>query len=154
MGGARVTTGTADGEQMPGDPDGFIVDTSVWIEFLRAGEAQAGDRLADGVRSGQRIIVPETVMLELLSGPTDELVAAKRRRLLESFEIAPLVPMADSLRAASIQRACRRAGNAVRSLGDCLIAATALRLGVPVMHRDRDFEVLAAHVGLRTVALG
>ena len=131
----------------------MIVDTSVWIEFLRPGASVGGDRLEAMIRSGDRIVVPETVMLELLSGPTDEAVAAQRQRMLEAFEVEPLVPFADSLRAASLQRNCRRSGETVRSLGDCLIAAVALRLDLPVLHRDRDFDVLAAHSGLRTKSL-
>lgn len=131
----------------------MIVDTSVWIEFLRPGSSAAGDRLAQMIERGERIVVPETVLLELLSGPTDELVAARRRRMLESFEIAPVEPLADTLRAAALQRECRRAGETVRSLGDCLIAAAALRLALPIVHRDRDFEVLRAHCGVQTVAL-
>lgn len=133
--------------------EGIVVDTSVWIEFLRSGESSAGDRLAREIAAGTRIVVTETVILELLSGPTDELVAARRRRLLESFELAPAMPIADSLRAAALKRECRRAGRTVRSLGDCLIAAVALRMSLPVMHRDRDFEILAEHAGLRTIPL-
>ena len=41
----------------------MIVDTSVWIEFLRAGASVAGDQLEALIRSGERIVVPETVML-------------------------------------------------------------------------------------------
>lgn len=140
--------------RLTGEPDdAIVVDTSVWIEFLRTGPSSAGDRLEAEIREGRRIVVPETVLLELLSGPTDELVAARRRRMLESFELMPAMPLADSLHAAELQRECRRAGHPVRSLGDCLIAAVGLRMGVPVMHRDRDFEILAAHTGLRTVSL-
>lgn len=131
----------------------MIVDTSVWIEYLRPGASEAGDRLATLIEGGERIVVPETVLLELLSGPTDEVVAAKRRRMLESFEVAPAVPVLDTLRAASLQRECRRAGETVRSLGDCLIAAVALRTALPVLHRDRDFEVLRARCGLETISL-
>lgn len=131
----------------------MIVDTSVWIEFLRTDASAAGDRLESAIRRGERVMVTETVMMELLSGPTDELVAARRRRMLESFEVVPLAPIVDSLSAARLQRECRRAGETVRNLGDCLIAAVALRTGVPVLHRDRDFEVLARHCGLRTVSL-
>jgi len=131
----------------------MIVDTSVWIEYLRPGPSAAGDHLQEMIARGDRIVVPETVLLELLSGPTDELAAARRRRLLESFEVAPAQPLADSLRAASLQRECRRAGETVRSLGDCLIAAVALRLDLPVLHRDRDFETLRTHCGVSTVSL-
>lgn len=131
----------------------MIVDTSVWIEYLRPGESSAGDHLEAAIRQRERLVVTETVMMELLSGTTDELVAARRLRLLESFEVVPLATVVDSLSAAHLQRACRRAGETVRNLGDCLIAAVALRVGIPVLHRDRDFEVLGRHCGLRTVSL-
>ncbi|UAL31450.1 PIN domain nuclease [Nocardioides rotundus] len=131
----------------------MIVDTSVWIDFLRPGSSAAGDRLEEMVTTGDRIVVPETVLMELLSGPTDEIVAAQRQRMLEAFYLEPVVPLADSVRAASLQRSCRRGGDTVRNLGDCLIAATALRLDLPVVHRDRDFEVLARHSDLRTESL-
>lgn len=131
----------------------MIIDTSVWIDFLRSGPSDAGDHLAARIKREERIVVPETVLLELLSGPTDELVAARRRRMLESFEIAPSEPVVDALRAAALQRECRRAGETVRSLGDCLVAAVSLRLALPVLHRDRDFEVLRAHCGVQTVSL-
>lgn len=129
----------------------MIVDTSVWIEYLRPGESAAGERLADRIRAGSRIVVPETVLMEVLSGPTDEATAGRRRRMLEAFEVAAYAPLVDSARAAALQRACRRGGETVRNLGDCLIAAIALRLDLPVMHRDRDFEVLARHAGLGTL---
>jgi predicted nucleic acid-binding protein len=130
-----------------------IVDTSVWIEFLRPGASSAGAHLAAMIEGGDDIVVPEIVMLELLSGTGDETLAATRQRMLEAFDVVPLAPLADSLRAAAVQRACRRGGRPVRSLGDCLVAATALRVGIPVVHCDRDFEVIADHAGLATVSL-
>lgn len=131
----------------------MIVDTSVWIEFLQHGTSVAGDHLEGLIRTRQRLIVPETVLMELLSGSTDEVVIERRRRMLESFDVAPLEPLVDSLAAARLQRDCRRGGESVRNLGDCLIAAVALRLDVSVLHRDRDFEVLRRHCGLQTVSL-
>lgn len=131
----------------------MIVDSSVWIDYLRPGTSAAGDHLESLIRRRDHLMVPETVLMELLSGSTDEIVANRRLRLLESFELVPLQPIADSLLAARLQRECRRAGETVRNLGDCLIAATALRLSVPVLHRDRDFKTLGRHCGLRTVSL-
>lgn len=131
----------------------MIVDTSVWIEYLKPGPSAAGDHLESAIRERSRLVVTETVLMELLSGTTDELVTARRLRLLESFEVVPLAPLVDSLAAARLQRECRRAGESVRNLGDCLIAAVALRIGIPVLHRDRDFEVMGRHCGLRTVSL-
>nr|WP_281497488.1 PIN domain-containing protein [Ornithinimicrobium sp. F0845] len=120
---------------------------------MRPGRSAAGDHLESLIRGREHLVVPETVMLELLSGTTDEAVAARRRRMLESFDVVPLTPGVDSLTAARLQRQCRRSGDTVRNLGDCLIAAVALRLGIPVLHRDRDFETLSTHCGVPTISL-
>lgn len=45
--------------------------------------------------------------------------------------------------AAELYRAARRAGFTVRSGVDCLIAACAIRHGLTVLHRDRDYPALA-----------
>lgn len=45
--------------------------------------------------------------------------------------------------AACLHRAARRAGFTVRSGVDCLIAACAIRHGLTVLHKDRDYGVLA-----------
>lgn len=45
-----------------------------------------------------------------------------------------------------------RATGSARSMVDCLIAATAQRLGQPVLHLDRDFELLASVSDLELVA--
>jgi predicted nucleic acid-binding protein len=131
----------------------MIVDTSVWIEFFQNTDSTASRWLADGITAGSALVVPEVVFMELLVGTTDEEVAAVRRRFLQRFDIEPLAPLRDSEDAAAIHRRCRRAGNTVRSLIDCQVAAMALRLNLEVVHRDRDFDVIATHCGLRTVAL-
>ena len=50
--------------------------------------------------------------------------------------------------AASLHRRCRRDGETVRKLIDCLIAAVAISAEAAVLHSDRDFEVIARHTGL------
>ena len=51
--------------------------------------------------------------------------------------------------AAALYRRCRRQGETVRKLLDCLIAAVAIRAGTPILHNDRDFDVLARHTELQ-----
>ena len=53
-------------------------------------------------------------------------------------------PMEESLfiEAAGLYRAARRQGLTVRSSVDCLIAACALRHDMPVLHKDRDYDLL------------
>jgi predicted nucleic acid-binding protein len=51
--------------------------------------------------------------------------------------------------AVDLHRAARRAGHTVRSEVDRLVAACALRHGLTVPHRDRDFYTLASISTLR-----
>jgi predicted nucleic acid-binding protein len=54
------------------------------------------------------------------------------------------------LEAAEIYRQGRRKGYTIRSTMDCLIAAIAIRNGVPVWHKDRDFSAISRYTGLRS----
>lgn len=130
----------------------MIADTSAWIEFLRATGSPVHHRLRAEIDHGE-VIVPELVVMELLVGAHDDGFARRLRALLHSFEIAPLAPLVDSERAAALQRRCLAGGRRVRNMVDCLIAATAIRLGEPVLHADRDFDVLADVTELNAVAL-
>jgi predicted nucleic acid-binding protein len=130
-----------------------IVDTSVWIEFFRGTGSGAHRALEDRIRTGAPIVVPDVVLSEVLVGTTDEAAAARLEQTLVQFEIAPVAPVADARSAAQIHRACRRQGEMVRNLGDCYVAAAALRLQLPILHRDRDFEVMARIVGVATVSM-
>ena len=131
----------------------MIVDTSVWIEFLTTTKSSASRWLGDRIATESKIIVPEVVLMELLIGTTDEDTAAQRRRLLQRFHIEPQAPLRDAEDAAAIHRRCRRGGDTVRSLIDCQVAAMALRMGVVVAHRDRDYETIRTHCGLQTKPL-
>ena len=52
-------------------------------------------------------------------------------------------------RAVELYRQCRRSAVTVRSTVDCLIAASALRHGLIIVHCDRDFDAIARVTGLR-----
>ena len=51
--------------------------------------------------------------------------------------------------AALLYRLCRREGDTVRKLIDCLIAAVAIGADIPILHNDNDFDLLARHTDLK-----
>ncbi|HEV7721449.1 MAG TPA: PIN domain nuclease [Iamia sp.] len=133
----------------------MIVDTSVWIEYLQNTGSEADELLAAAIDVDDAITIPEVVRMELLIGPTDEERAKERRRFLDGFDVVALEPLIDAEEAAAIHRRCRRAGETPRNLIDCMIAAVAIRRDEQVLHRDRDFDVIARHTTLQVVsALG
>ena len=127
-----------------------LVDSSVWIAFLRDSGGPEVD-LLEQLIDERRAATTDVVLLEVLAGTTDEERAARLRRFLAGAELLRQESPADAEQAAALYRACRRAGETPRSLNDCLIAAVALRHDVPLLHRDRDFTVLAQHTDLRLV---
>lgn len=128
----------------------IVVDTSAWVEFLRATGSEADVALQAAVRTGAAVGVPDVVRLELLAGASEDAVE-DLRRMLARFTALPASSPADHDLAAALYRDIRRTGHTVRSLVDCLVGAVALRLDVPVLARDRDFELLAAVSPLRLV---
>jgi predicted nucleic acid-binding protein len=95
------------------------------------------------------LITTEPVIMELLAGARTERRAEAIRRVLERHLVAPVGGIRTFESAAAIYRSCRQGGETVRRTMDCLIAAVALRLGVSLLHNDRDFEVIARHSDLR-----
>ena len=123
----------------------ILIDTSAWVEFLRdTGSATCNrvDALLDG-----EIAVCDAIRMEVLAGARDERHLQSLRRLLARATVIPTEP-ADYDEAAALYRLCRRKGESVRRLIDCLIGSVALRAGVPVLHNDADFDALARHANL------
>jgi len=124
----------------------ILVDTSAWVEFLRDTGSPVSRRV-DAVLDAD-IATSEPVRMEVLAGARDDRHLSDLRRLLARASLVP-VRATDYEEAASLFRVCRRQGETVRKLIDCLIAAIAIRVDIPVLHADADFEVLARHTPLR-----
>lgn len=127
----------------------FVADTSAWVDFLRGARSWQSERLRAGL-IGREIIVVEPVLMEVMSGARVDGVG-ETLRLMDSQRYAPMAPRLDFLDAATVYRELRSRGLTVRSQIDTLIAATAIRLGLPVLHRDRDYDVIAEHTSLALV---
>ena len=123
----------------------ILVDTSAWVEFLRGTGSPACNRV-DELLAGD-IATCQPIRMELLAGARDERHLRDLRGLLARATILPTLPT-DYEDAAGLYRTCRRRGETVRRLIDCLIAVHAIREGVPLLHADADFAVLTRHAGL------
>lgn len=123
----------------------ILVDTSAWVEFLRGTNSAVCNRV-DALLDDE-LAICHPVRMEVLAGARDERHLRDLRGLLGRATQVPTEP-ADYEGAATLYRVCRRRGESVRKLIDCLIAATAIRASTPVLHADHDFEVLARHTPL------
>jgi predicted nucleic acid-binding protein len=129
----------------------WLVDTSAWVEFFRR---PARLTLDDLVPDPDLIVTCLPVLQEVLQGFDDDRAYAIAWASMSAW---PRVD--DPLGAGAVERAvelyrqCRRSAITVRSSVDCLIAASALRHGLTVVHCDRDFDAIARVTGLRHLDL-
>lgn len=126
----------------------ILVDTSAWVEYDRATRSPVDVRLTELIRTSSPVAVTEPVIMEVLAGAKDERRERELRRLLERFDLLRFDSGVDFDGAMRIYRTCRRAGITPRGLVDCMIAAVAARLGVPVLARDGDYVQIATVVAL------
>ena len=88
--------------------------------------------------------------MEVMAGVPD--TDTDTRQALNECLYLPQRGITDAIEAAAMYRTCRRRGETPRRLTDCLIGAVAIRNAMPVLHRDRDYDVLARHAGVAVTA--
>ena len=128
----------------------ILVDTSAWIELLRATGHPAHVTLRHHLERRSPIATSEPIIMEILAGTRNRGEGTRLRARLVALPRLAVRGLADFESAAELYRACRGRGSTVRKLIDCLIAAVAVRENATLLHNDRDFELLARHTRLRT----
>jgi predicted nucleic acid-binding protein len=117
-----------------------LVDSSVWIAVFRR------ERPVDltALVSFDDVVTCLPVVQEVLQGFREETAFRKAKQAMLSLPVVDS-PLDAGLfeSAVDLYRSARRAGLTIRSSVDCLIAASAIRHDLQILHRDRDFTALA-----------
>jgi predicted nucleic acid-binding protein len=128
-----------------------LVDTSVWIDLFRDTTGGRRTTLLAAV-AGDEIVLTCFHQLELLQGAADEPEWTQLSTYLDEQTYLELGASSWAA-AARTYFDLRRLGKTVRSPVDCCIAQVALDHDVLLLHRDRDFETIAAIRPLRQLRL-
>ena len=132
----------------------ILVDSSAWVEFLRATGSGTHASLRAALQEGTELASTDVILMEILAGARDDEDRDRLRRLLFGFSFLAVEGPADYESAAELYRLCRQAGETPRKLSDCLIAAVAIRNDAELLCQDADFLVIARHAPLRLAAPG
>ncbi len=132
----------------------ILIDTSAWIEYFRG----TGSTAALEVRrllsdEADQLAMCEPVAMEILCGATNDDTRTRLERLVNGLPSLSVDNAVDFRTAADIYRTARRAGETIRSINDCLIAAVAIRHHARIVHRDADFAVIARMTSLDAASL-
>ena len=129
----------------------ILVDTSVWIDVLRDRRGRRR-KVLDATLEGDAPVLSRFHQLELLQGALDEHEWSLLKEYLDAQDYleCSATTWAD---AARINFDLRRRGKTIRSPIDCCIAQLAIEHDILLLHRDRDFEVIAGVRLLRQTRL-
>jgi predicted nucleic acid-binding protein len=119
----------------------FLVDTSAWIETLRAEGDPTVRRTVGELTADDRVVLCDAVRLELWNGARSARDHRLLRELEEQLETVPTTPETWAL-ARDLARSARGKGVTVPA-ADLLIAACAEQHGLGLLHHDIRFERLA-----------
>ena len=102
------------------------------------------NRLKEKLNDRESIAYNELILLEIIQGFRKR---PEREEIEDAFSsfICSQHKRSTTLLAAEIYRELQRKGKRIRSIVDCLIAATAIETGATILRKDRDFEFIAEH---------
>ena len=130
----------------------IVVDSSVWIDHLNDCRT-ARVVLLRQVIGRELILVGDLILLEVLQGLRSDAEAARVERALRRFEVVSLLDADRAPRAAANYRTLRARGITVRKTVDLIIGTFCIDQSHTLLHDDRDFDPMEAHLGLRILTI-
>ena len=128
----------------------ILVDSSVWIDFLRGNETQQTIRLKS-LLGVERVAVGDLILAEVLQGCHKPGSFDSTRKLLDGLDFIALGGYRVSIEAAANFLKLRALGYTIRKTIDTIIATKCILSGIELLHNDRDFEPFEKHLGLKSV---
>src|SRR3990172_1969300 len=101
----------------------ILVDTSVWVDFLRGKKSAQRHILHRLIEEEEDISITEIILTEIIQGISNDRDFQTIKDYLLEFPIYMPKGIETYLKAAEIYRTCRRKGKTVRKTVDCIIAA-------------------------------
>lgn len=127
-----------------------IVDTTVWIDYLR-GADNPETRWLDRELQKQRLGLTDLILCEVLQGIRDQSTFTRVQAELLKFQVFQTGGAGLAVAAAQNYRNLRHHGYTVRKTIDSLIATFCLQAKHELLHRDHDFDPFEKLLGLRVV---
>ena len=123
----------------------YLVDTSVWIDYLRDREGPHVTFLEELLRDPQTVGISHIIYMEILQGARDMAAYEDLQTYFSGQRFHGFRdPVEGHAMAGRIYLLCRREGITLRSAIDCLIAQCAIESDLILLHHDRDYSRIAS----------
>jgi len=127
----------------------ILVDTSVWVDFLR-GEDSPHRRVLHGLIEDEAdISITGAILTEILQGIKNDRDFQGTKDCLLEFPIYGPKGVETYISAAQLYRDCRKKGKTVRKTIDCIIATICMENDLTLLHKDGDFDLIGSCTNLK-----
>ena len=127
----------------------ILVDSSVWIDYFKGTVNEETDFL-DRALGLEPVGIGDLILTEVLQGVRSDSEYRKVKRLMLELSIFELLGQDRAIRAANNYRALRKKGVTIRKTNDLIIGTFCIDESLSLLFRDRDFEPMIQHLGLRS----
>ncbi|HBA84005.1 MAG TPA: VapC toxin family PIN domain ribonuclease [Verrucomicrobia bacterium] len=127
-----------------------IVDTSAWIEFFQNANSEVAQKV-DQALEQDLIGIGDLIYCEVMQGLYHAEQQDRISKLLLSLPQFEMVGFQIAAKSASNYRRLRTKGVTIRKTIDVLIGTFCAENGHHLIHNDRDFDLMASHIGLKVL---
>lgn len=131
----------------------ILVDTSVWIDFLKGTNSPERHLLHKLIEEEEDISITDIILTEVLQRIKEDRDFKMVKDYLLEFPVYKAKGIETYLMAAEIYRNCRKKGKTVRKTVDCIIAAICIENNLILLHKDSDFDIIEKCVGLKVLKM-
>ena len=126
----------------------ILVDTSAWIEYFRNGAPSVVHKVEKSLRE-EDVAIGDLIYCEILQGIYSESQRKQVEDLLLTLPRFEMVGFEMAEKSAANYRLLRSKGVTVRKTIDVIIGTFCVENDLQLIHHDRDFDLMAKHIGLR-----
>jgi len=127
----------------------ILVDTSVWVDFLRGEDSPHRRALHRLIEDEEDISITGIILTEILQGIKNDRDFQTTKDCLLEFPIYGPKGVETYIRAAQLYRDCRKKGKTVRKTVDCIIATICMENDLTLLHKDGDFDLIGSCTTLK-----
>ncbi len=127
----------------------ILVDTSVWVDFLRGEDSPHRWALHRLIEDEEDISITGIILTEILQGIKSDRDFKTTKDCLLEFPIYGPKGIETYISAAQLYRDCRKKGKTVRKTVDCIIATICMENDLTLLHKDGDFDLIGSCTALK-----
>jgi len=126
-----------------------LVDTSVWVDFFKGVTNSKTELVKEYLEMEHTVFICPLILQEVLQGIRNDEDYLKVKNSMLNLEVLMIEQMKSATGAADLYRALRKKGITIKRTNDCTIAYYAMYFEIHLVHKDKDFDLIADNTSLK-----